>query len=344
MLMYSNCIFCYANLGSNDAIEAFPVGSRVAYDPGKGRLWSVCPLCGRWNLAPLRERWEAVESAERAYEVGVLRASSDNISVAKAADATELVRIGPAPRREVASWRYGDRFLRRWKRSVTYGAVGLGVVAAFVASGTYAAMTALPGGALLLQAPGWLHSARMRRKVVARVDRTDGPPAFLRGRHLIHARVVLHASEGWALEIVHDDGPGQLCGADALRVAGPVLTHLNRAGARASIVAEALSEAESFPSTNELFQSTAERNHRRPGDWAIPSLVEMPRSHRLALEMLANDELERSALEGELHSLERAWREAEIIAAIADDLLVPAEIEERLRREASTRDAAGRVA
>lgn len=44
MPMYSNCIFCYADLGSNEAIEAFPVGSRVAYDPGKGRLWSVCPL------------------------------------------------------------------------------------------------------------------------------------------------------------------------------------------------------------------------------------------------------------------------------------------------------------
>jgi hypothetical protein len=53
---------------------------------------------------------------------------------------------------------------------------------------------------------------------------------------------------------------------------------------------------------------------------------------RLALEMAAHEEAERRALEGELHLLERAWREAEEIAAIADNLLLPASIHDRLRR------------
>ena len=41
---------------------------------------------------------------------------------------------------------------------------------------------------------------------------------------------------------------------------------------------------------------------------------------RLALEMAANEDVERRALEGELAELEAAWREAEEIAAIADRL------------------------
>lgn len=64
-----------------------------------------------------------------------------------------------------------------------------------------------------------------------------------------------------------------------------------------------------------------------------------PREMRLALEMAANEESERRALEGELASLEAAWREAEEIAAIADDLLVPARVREALGR---LRGAGGR--
>ncbi len=37
-------------------------------------------------------------------------------------------------------------------------------------------------------------------------------------------------------------------------------------------------------------------------------------------------------MEGELAELEQAWRDAEEIAAIADDLFVPASIGERIER------------
>ena len=42
--------------------------------------------------------------------------------------------------------------------------------------------------------------------------------------------------------------------------------------------------------------------------------------------MALHEEAERRAMAGELDQLERAWREAEEIAAIADDLLVPRSI------------------
>ncbi|MYE17206.1 MAG: hypothetical protein F4Y07_12070 [Gemmatimonadetes bacterium] len=50
----------------------------------------------------------------------------------------------------------------------------------------------------------------------------------------------------------------------------------------------------------------------------------MPDSTRLALELALHEEQERRALEGELWILEKAWKEAEEIAAIADSLLLPA--------------------
>ncbi len=54
----------------------------------------------------------------------------------------------------------------------------------------------------------------------------------------------------------------------------------------------------------------------------------MPKPIRLAMEMSLHEEQERRALEGELWVLEQAWKEAEEIAAIADNLLLPARTDE----------------
>ena len=51
--------------------------------------------------------------------------------------------------------------------------------------------------------------------------------------------------------------------------------------------------------------------------------------------MAAHEEVERRALEGELAALEAEWREAERIAAIADGLALPDEVERKLREARS---------
>jgi predicted nuclease with TOPRIM domain len=61
-------------------------------------------------------------------------------------------------------------------------------------------------------------------------------------------------------------------------------------------------------------------------------LLAMPTSLALAVEMSLHEEQERRAMEGELADLTRAWREAEEIAAIADDLLLPDAVREAMRR------------
>src|SRR5512146_3004787 len=105
--MYTTCLFCHSDLGSNDEVEAFPVGRRLAFDAAKGRLWVVCRRCERWNLTPLEERWEAIEKCERRFRGTRIRASTDNIGLARLPDGLDLIRIGRALRPEIAVWRYG---------------------------------------------------------------------------------------------------------------------------------------------------------------------------------------------------------------------------------------------
>ena len=52
---------------------------------------------------------------------------------------------------------------------------------------------------------------------------------------------------------------------------------------------------------------------------------------RLALEMAVHEEAERRALEGELTKLADEWKEAEEVAAIADDMFVTSDTHEWIR-------------
>src|SRR5262245_17397275 len=114
--MYRHCLFCAADLGSNEVVEQFPVGRRLAFDAAAGRLWVVCRGCQRWNLSPLEERWEAIESCERMFEGTRLRVSTEHIGLAKLNEGLELVRIGKPMRPEFAAWRYEDQFGKRRRR------------------------------------------------------------------------------------------------------------------------------------------------------------------------------------------------------------------------------------
>ena len=97
-----------------------PVGRRFAYDEATGRVWVICGGCSRWNLVPFESRWEAIEEAEKAYRGTALRASTDQVGLAKTREGSELVRIGKPLVPELASWRYGRHFAkRRWAYATT---------------------------------------------------------------------------------------------------------------------------------------------------------------------------------------------------------------------------------
>ena len=64
-------------------------------------------------------------------------------------------------------------------------------------------------------------------------------------------------------------------------------------------------------------------------------MLRLPLVDRLALEMAANEDTERRALAGELLELERAWREAEEVAAIADGMFGGEELDDFRERHAA---------
>lgn len=65
------------------------------------------------------------------------------------------------------------------------------------------------------------------------------------------------------------------------------------------------------------------QNRESGSEDKLATLNNLSSEHRLALEMASQEDLERRALEGELELLEEAWREAEEIAAISDNMFVP---------------------
>jgi hypothetical protein len=335
--VYSTCLFCNTSLGGNEVLESFPVGRRLAFDAANGRLWVVCRKCERWNLSPLEERWEAIESCERLFRDTRLRVSTDNIGLARVAGGLELVRIGPALRPEFAAWRYGDQFGRRRRRRLVRVGLGLGIVGGAVAGGIALGITAGVG----FGSGGWWIwrgvFAGYRRiafgspqEVVARVPYDEGRKVLpLRRHQLADVRLGTAGAGGLVLSIPQSRHAGSLhlTGEEAQRAAGYVLPAINWAGAEKREIDQAVRLIEdSRKAPAEFVQELA----RKTGP--AQRLTELPSAARLALEMAAHEESERRAMEGELALLETAWRQAEEIAKIADNLLVPESVDEFLER------------
>ncbi|MBV9880219.1 MAG: hypothetical protein JO180_06960 [Gemmatirosa sp.] len=330
--MYSTCLFCSRDLGRNEVVEQFPVGRRLAYDAAKGRLWVVCGRCERWNLTPMEERWEAIEECERAFRDTRVRVATDHIGLARLREGLELVRIGAPLRPEFAAWRYGDQFGRRRRRHAAL--VGSGVVAA-----TVVATGGLAIGASLLVALSVANTAyayasgQWASRVVARLPAPRGEVALTLA-NLGRAGLRLDARGRIELEIFLGDGRIALRDGDAERALARLLPAFNRSGASSRAVADAVRAIELRGSAARYVTSVA----RTASQFARPApdpigLMDVPTNdtglyglsptQRLALEMALHEEQERRALDGELADLERAWRQADEIAAIADDLLLP---------------------
>ena len=333
--MYSNCIFCHADLGANEVIEHFPVGHRLAFDGAKGRLWVVCRRCERWNLTPLEERWEAIEDCERAFRATTLRVSTDNIGLARLRDGTELVRVGKPLRPELAAWRYGDQFGRRRRQSFVRAGLGLTIGGGMLLGGP------VVGAAVL--AAVWVADRRRHgtpmmapNSLLALISNADGASVRVTNAALPRIRLAWDSrTKRWSLEI--PDAWQEIMtleGTDAVRASALLMPAVNRFGGTTATTRAAVSLLERHGYPEGLFRAvaaewdgTAMGYRDLPGD-RVEFVANSPRgfltrldpAQRLALEMAAHEDMERLALEGELRELETAWRNAEEIAAIADNL------------------------
>lgn len=329
--MYRRCLHCASDLGQNEAIEHFPVGRRLAFDSVKGRLWVVCRACERWNLTPLEERWEAVEECERVFRQTRLRMSSENVGLARIAEGLDLVRIGAPQRPEFASWRYGDQFGRRRTKYFVTSALlaGAGGGIWIGSAGIFGVATVGMLPIQLWQLAHWLWTVR---QAPVRVLSNAGQLLEIKDLQVggPKLRPTGTVNEfGWQLEVPHRTGTAVLTGGEAVHALGLLLSRINKVGGSQREIREAVQQLEEAGDPHSYFAS-AEPRARKSGHGYM-SLGGLPRGIRLALEMAANEEAEREALEGELALLEQAWQQAEEIAAIADSLLVSERIHTALR-------------
>ena len=358
--MYRTCLFCSNDLGRNEAVEHFPVGRRLAFDASKGRLWVVCRKCERWNLTPLEERWEAIEECERAFRATRLRVSTDEIGLARLKEGLELVRIGEPQRPEMAAWRYGDQFGRRRRRQYLIGGGAVLLAGTVVVAGP---MLGLIGAGAI--SPVWNIGNSLvqvyRAKKLISVPAPDGQVLRTRLADVDRIRLGMEqdtlrlsvpivpqggATPWWRYSKVRETRV--LEGEAAVRAAGALLPLINRSGGSAADVQRAVGLVEESETPERLFTHAAQTLAARSGSgFGDPrrrtSLRRVPLATRLALEMAAHEESERRALEGELYLLEEVWKQAEEIAAIADDMFRPESVDADLARLREARGEPGPV-
>jgi hypothetical protein len=352
--MFTACIHCTLDLGRNEAFETFPVGTRLAFDAALGRLWVVCTHCGRWNLSPLDERWETIEAAERRFRDSRLRVSTDNVGLARLREGLDLIRIGSPQRPEMAAWRYGDQFGKRRTRQmlITGAVVGSavaivgGIVAAGVSVGSLGGIWGNAGLRDIL-----VHG--LPNTIVARIPLADGRIVSVKRKHARGTIIERTVDSGqFALSFEADDTSHLVTGDEAMKVAAKLMPTVNRFGGSAAQVQDAVGLLEDagdplrvLHTVQQRFGGSRAAYHKQA--WFMKGQVQAEKQRgtlktlaprdRLALEMALHEESERRAMDGELAQLEAAWREAEEIANIADNMFVLPSVEaqvEELRRRA----------
>jgi hypothetical protein len=328
--VYSTCLFCHASLGANEVIEQFPIGRRLAFDGTHGRLWVVCAKCRRWNLTPLEERWEAIEECERRYRTARVRTSTDQIGLARLGEGLELVRIGAPPRAELAAWQYVDVFRRRRQRAIVLAAIGGTVMV-----GAGVAWAAIASASVLIQLSVQT-LVNVGRGPSVRVPGPGGKRMVLTGPEVSSLQVI-PPKAGTELSLWfkrerfwRESIPTTFEGDHAERALRPILARLNRFSGRASEIQLAVDQ---LNQNGDPMAIGHEGFGHKP--FRVKSLNAID---RLSLEMSLAERDEQRLLAGELASLTAAWREAEEIAAIADDLFVPESVMAWLRRQKSNQD------
>lgn len=297
------CVSCDHDLST--------AGTRPAYDPWLGRLWRVCPRCRRWNVVPMEDRWEAMERYERATrDRGRSLLRTEHLDLVDTGR-TQVVRVGRAPRPELAGWRYGDRLPRAGRAGIAHWLrrVVLGVPSsAFGYNAGYGVGLFEPAASERWFASPFIEDAPTLTAAFLHVPLADACPSC--GRPL--------AVAPWSFQGIrlttHDRAPGiaARCGLCASEVSVP-------AGLARPALRLGLGIVNRRLRADALVERSAEIVDRADGPAGL--------LHRLSREELALGELssdDRLALgfaldeAAEAELLEAEWREAEEIAAIVD--------------------------
>ncbi len=336
--MYTRCLVCTSPFEANEQLEHVPRGQRLAYDPGRGRLWAVCRSCRRWSLMPIEDRWEALEELEKVTtDKARLLSQTDNIALLRAGP-LEIVRVGKAKLTEEAWWRYGRELTTRKKKWDKLGMAGTVAAGAVVAGGWAAGGISMLGIWLIMghgsetvrDGARWLRfgsSAWRGDESCSKCGHAFRSIAF-RDRASIG---LFPTDEPGGIELVarcprcgqYREAGLHLRGDDADRTLRRVLAYHHFAGASENRVHKATRLIQEAGSPQDLTRIVV-KDGRRLGD--------LQRTGGIALEIAANEATEQHLLEMEVADLEAHWRREEELASIIDGELTPSPLLEQMRR------------
>ena len=335
--MYTSCFICRRSLETNVSVAHLAVGRKIAFDVDRGRLWVVCSHCGQWCLTPIEERWEAIAECDALFQRAEARVSTANVALARTAD-VELIRIGAAPRDDIANWRYGPRFARRRRKArIIAGtaavAAGGGTGVALYAIGAAALSTGSALVGVWLFMLGAAYAFKLRHlpdwAPVARLSFPDGSHRTLHRPDL--SRVTFYRRDEKPRAIARIELSGLIVdytGDDLIDLLTRILPHANWSGASPQEIAAATKALDRAEGVGE---STHARTIRRdawerlmaPARNAPQRLMRLSVVDRLALEMAVAEEVERRSMSSELPQLAQRWVEEEEIARTSDDMFLP---------------------
>ncbi|MDH3206256.1 MAG: hypothetical protein OEO79_06570 [Gemmatimonadota bacterium] len=336
--MYTRCIVCASPFEPNEELGHLPNGKRLAFDPGRGRLWVVCRTCRRWSLTPIEDRWEALEELEKlTTDKAHLLSQTDNIALLRHGG-LEVVRVGRAELSEEAWWRYGRELASRRQTWQTLGFAGT-LAAGAVLVGSWATGGLTFFGAWLIMGHGsetvrdgarWLRFGSTAWQGEGRCERCGAVQDAITYRD--RAGLGLFPSENpGEIDLVarctrcgtYRDGGLRLRGQEAEHTLRRVLAYHHFAGASERRVMSATRLIQEAGSPKDLTRIVV-KDGRRLGD--------LQRTGGIALEIATNEASEQQLLELELAELEAHWKREEELASIIDGELTPMPMLETLRR------------
>ena len=307
----ATCAFCDAGIPKNDLLKEFPVGKRIAYDPERGRLWSVCPQCRQWNMAALdaAEQAAVVEQLDLRYFMAPKRSENGGIGTVELGEGVSLVRVETRDRRAVAAWRFGRTFpLRRARWLALIVLIGWFSNRDWDGWLLEHPLAAVMVGAAVVATMAWAFFF----KVVAEVPLPDGRRARMNAMHEWDARVE-SGSFGWSLHVRHSLGESTLTGAGAEGVLRRLLARRNHDGAAAEDVDGAIALIERAGGDAGMAALI-----RAGGGEGVALIRKLPKTVRVAMEIALNEAEARGAgvPMGTRSEAQRAAQRAEIAATL----------------------------
>jgi hypothetical protein len=336
--LYTRCIVCGTPFEPNEELGHLPNGKRLAFDPGRGRLWVVCSTCRRWSLTPIQDRWEALEEIEKlTTDKAHLLSQTDNIALLRHGP-LEIVRIGRSELSEEAWWRYGRELASRrhkWQKLGFAGTLAAGAV--LVGSWATGGLTFFGawlimghGGETVRDGARWLRFGSTAWKGRGLCEQCGTLQRVVQYRDRASLGLFPGAGAG-DLELVarcskcgtYEDGGLRLSGQDAELTLRRVLAYHHFAGASERRVVSATRLIQEAGSPKDLTRILV-KDGRRLGD--------LQRTGGIALEIATNEASEQHLLQLEVAELEAHWKREEELASIIDGELTPLPTLETLRR------------